>query len=92
MARYINADALIEDLFINHNTDLMAQSLVLGQGFDVGVNCVKLFIDDAPSIEIVRCGECKHMKPNGECNAFAGSMIRPSASDFCSCGERKERQ
>jgi len=40
--------------------------------------------------EIIYCGECIHMEPNGKCKAFADSKIRPSASDFCSTGERKE--
>ena len=60
----------------------------------------KIFVEDAlariadiPSanvVEVVRCGECKHMKPNGECTVLADSTIRPSVSDFCSYGERKE--
>ena len=38
--------------------------------------------------EIVRCGECKHMMPNGKCDEFANETIRPSAEDYCSAGER----
>lgn len=60
MSRWIDADALKEDLLINHNTDLMSQSLVLGSGFDVGVDYVMQFIEDAPSIDLVRCAECKY--------------------------------
>ena len=40
--------------------------------------------------EIVRCGECKHLMPNGRCEEFADYLIKPSASDFCSYGERGE--
>ena len=40
--------------------------------------------------EIVRCGECKHLMPDGRCREFADDAIRPSASDFCSYGERSE--
>ena len=47
-------------------------------------------IVSADVVEVVRCGECKHLLPNGECMAFADSMIIPSASDFCSWGEREE--
>ena len=49
-------------------------------------------IKDLPSAqpEIIYCGECKHMMPNGKCRQFADSTIRPSASDFCSAGERKD--
>ena len=39
---------------------------------------------------IVRCGECKHLMPDGRCREFADDAIRPSASDFCSYGERSE--
>ena len=38
--------------------------------------------------DIVRCGECKHMMPDGRCREFADDAIRPSVSDFCSYGER----
>ena len=41
-------------------------------------------------IEVVRCGECKHMTANGRCREFADNFIRPSASDYCSYGERKD--
>ena len=49
-------------------------------------------IENLPSVqpEIIYCGECKHMMPNGKCRQFADSTIRPSASDFCSAGERKD--
>ena len=49
-------------------------------------------IKDLPSAqpEIIYCGECKHMMPNGKCRQFADSTIRPSASEFCSAGERKD--
>lgn len=41
-------------------------------------------------IDLVRCGECKHLKADGTCDMFADDNIRPSASDFCSYGERRE--
>lgn len=40
--------------------------------------------------EIIYCGECKYMMPNGRCSAFADPSIRPSASDYCSCAERRQ--
>lgn len=39
--------------------------------------------------EIIRCGECKYLMPDGRCYEFADDNIRPSASDFCSAGVRK---
>ena len=52
----------------------------------------RLAIETVPSAqpEIIYCGECKYMMPNGKCRQFADSTIRPSASDFCSAGERKD--
>ncbi len=42
------------------------------------------------AVEVVRCGECKHMTTSGRCDEFADDNIRPSASDYCSCAERRE--
>lgn len=39
---------------------------------------------------IVRCGQCKYMGDDGRCSEFADDNIRPSVSDFCSYGERRE--
>ena len=40
--------------------------------------------------DIVRCGECKHLMPNGRCEEFADYLIKLSASDFCSQAVRRE--
>ena len=40
--------------------------------------------------EIIYCGECKHMMPNGRCSVFADPSIRPSASDYCSNAEKRQ--
>ena len=50
-------------------------------------------VHNAPAIDaepVVRCGECKHLLPNGKCTMFADDNICPSASDFCSAGERRD--
>lgn len=45
---------------------------------------------DAPSIDIVRCKECKHWDTaDGECYADRGIYF-PNANDFCSYGERSK--
>lgn len=38
---------------------------------------------------VVYCGECAHMMPDGRCREFADDNIRPSASDYCSAGEKR---
>ena len=49
-------------------------------------------IDDAPSIDIVRCGECeKWLDGSGLCKHWSklyGSVLT-KADDFCSYGERE---
>ena len=48
-------------------------------------------IDNAPSIDIVRCKECKHWHKKGEltyCDKIDYGYGY-KADDFCSCGERK---
>ena len=45
---------------------------------------------DEDIVKVVRCGECKHLHADGRCEEFADDGIRPSASDFCSYGERRE--
>ena len=32
--------------------------------------------------EIIYCGECKYMMPNGRCSAFADPSIRPMSSEY----------
>jgi len=54
-------------------------------------------IDKAPSIEIIRCRECKHRKPSGcvgsikiyECD-ITGFRMHDLTNHFCSYGERLE--
>ena len=53
---------------------------------------LRFMVDMQPTIdavEVVRCGECKHMIADGRCMEFADDGIRPSVTDFCSYGERK---
>ena len=52
----------------------------------------KVFRDteDADVVSVVRCGECKNLMQDGRCFVFADDNIKPSASDFCSYGERKD--
>ena len=74
--------------------DVAVQSLVDWDGmFRQEANCrIRDAINELPSadaVEVVRCGECKHMLSSGGCSIFADSDIRPSASDFCSYGERE---
>lgn len=57
------------------------------------------FVSDHDAVEAwnmraepIRCGECKHMMPDGRCDEFADETIRPSASDFYSYAEWARRR
>lgn len=76
MSRYIEAEWLVKE------------SMPLSFSVQKWVNEVQIMT--APSIDIVRCGECRHMTADGKCMEFADSGIRPSATDFCSYGIRRE--
>ena len=81
MSRYIDADALEYDTeWSEYHDGFTAYS--------------QLAIDTAPSIDIVRCKECKWAKANGTyqwCGRL-DSTARITADDFCSYGERKESE
>ena len=50
-------------------------------------------LDSAPSIDIVRCGECKHWCKGDEVYGICyrcPNTRQMQADDFCSYGERKE--
>lgn len=85
MSRYIDADALKEWL---------DEYLSVFKKYDKGT--IKGFVDHAPSIDIVRCKECRYWIDNisedstdDECRWR--SEEAPNADDFCSYGERAEQ-
>lgn len=88
MGRTIDADALKDWLEIVPLT---------GDG-GVDINDLVEHIDAQPTVQpqrtrgyerVVYCGECAHMMPDGRCREFADDNIRPSASDYCSAGEKR---
>lgn len=96
MSIWIDANKLIE--FINSKFVVSWK-----HDYDGGFKdaCVEILnaIEDAPSIEIVRCGECKHylllqknspyVRRRRYCNK--GAIKATSPDDFCSYGERKDQ-
>ena len=84
MSRYIDYDA------IDYRNDKMHDK---SSDFIDGVIYMAQRIEDAPSIDIVRCKECRWGKPYSdkqlECDALGlGGLKFPN--DFCSYGERRE--
>ena len=86
MSRYIDADALIEkcykqmdELMESTSEHLSAEALSLLCGFTL--------INSAPSIDIVRCGECG--KHNTHRCPMTFDLIATEDDDFCSYAERE---
>ena len=90
MSRYIDADALKElyKPFQSYN----------GKELAVPIGAILANIDDAPSIDIVRCQECKYKRINedGETRYYYCALEdRPNRqwsvddTDYCSWAERE---
>jgi len=85
MSRYIDADALIKDtwfvLIKGENIDDIAEQIIR--------QC-KRIVKDAPSIDIVRCQDCRHRYMDADLQVWTctyGLMIKPDG--FCNYGERE---
>jgi hypothetical protein len=92
MAKYIDAELLIENLKKQYGEDL-------GWQCTVNMSDVGMMIEDAPTadvVEVCRCHECKY-GDNGiqkqevytACNRFGNGILKMSPLDFCSYGERR---
>ena len=79
--RLINADAIIAAL------ESFSDRANGNQHYLNGIETARELIAESDEA-VVRCGECKHLV-GGICMEFADSGINPSASDFCSYGERR---
>ena len=98
MSRYIKADAVIARI-----AGQMSYEIEVETGNET--DCVDLaeeLLNDIPSIDIVRCKECKYWVQEGNesfgyamfCNhdcSLGGQGIK-NPDDFCSYGERKESE
>lgn len=68
---------------------------LLPADYCAGWNGLIRLIEKAPTVdavEVVRCNDCKHYKPDEyECGCdFAGGLPYVKADDFCSYGERRD--
>lgn len=80
MSRWIDADAFKQELKENY----------VFYGFSYLLNDFYVAIDEAPSIDLVRCAECK--RANYELSGvYCGlSDVNMGEDGFCSIGVRKE--
>ena len=74
MSRYIDADAFLKEYCEPYPYVYMAMSKALA---------------DAPSIDIVRCKDCKYRDKHHYCGIW-GQPYLCNDECFCSYGERKE--
>ena len=93
MSRYIDADNAIERLGAYLMTDAQIEyGGLASEDIEDWKPIATDILKGAPSIDIVRCKECKWAKANGTyqwCGRL-DSTARITADDFCSYGERKE--
>ena len=75
MSRYIDADALAYIVASNGDADF--------------INKVTMLMIKAPSIDIVRCGECKWWNCEMSGCKRNPSVVAWRDDDFCSYGERE---
>ena len=80
MNRYIDAEWLL-NFFEPYPND-----------YQTPLGSLRACVDDAPSIDIVRCGECKRhgASLNDGCVYCTQLMWTMNPDDFCSYGERSE--
>ena len=88
MSRYIDADALTKTITDNmYVVSDMINSRDCGMFWTGGIERA---INEAPSIDIVRCGECKHWNHEEELTYCDKTVwFGTDADDFCSYGERR---
>lgn len=100
MSRYIDADALIERMYYEafENDASYNESNPMAKwdsGLWIRYKMFENAIGDAPSIDIVRCKECRHKQ---QCRKAVEHITHDLTSvtigyksvDFCSCGEEGE--
>ena len=75
MSRYIDAEWLL-NFFVD-----------IPNNFTLTIGNLRATVNDAPSIDIVRCRECKAY--DSECEWCGGLGLEMKPDDFCSYGERE---
>ena len=81
MSRYIDADAL---------KDKLMNAIECGRRVDIPTQELEAMLSDVrnePSIDIVRCKECKYYEAKEDWCYWRDEAI--TADDFCSYGERE---
>ena len=97
MARYIDADAMKDDIIkLRRTLDTDKCSNDFACGWVIGVDNMEGLIDRQPTsdvVEAVRCKDCKYWTTDNDgccTNLSALVLVENENSNFCSYGERKE--
>jgi hypothetical protein len=101
MARYIDADLLIEELKELQGLHSPSMSKIANEAIDLGLSLAMRKTRKAPNadvLEVVRCRNCKRClekrtKRNKQlmrfCMRMDGNEYQVNANDFCSYGKRR---
>ena len=96
MSRWIDADAWWKAVQKHYTDGDCADDDRYELGINVGITKSRNVMMSAPSIDIVRCGECKWFNENyGSCHAYHWDLnqgleyAEVDADDFCSYGCRE---
>ena len=83
MSRYINADEIENAKLQEENLRGIGEHIAYRVGWNEAIESI---LENAPSIDIVRCGECKYYEAKEDWCYWRDESI--TANDFCSYGCR----
>lgn len=87
MARLIDADKIVNGIAL-----YMAENAYLNDTPLDALKMVANWIIDAPTVEVVRCKDCKHLydEMDDYCCMSHRGLVKICENSFCSYGERKD--
>ena len=88
MSRYIDADAVITAIAEFNKYEDELEYPYASDDLEEYKDDARLLIEDAPTIDIVRCKECTKRKKNKFCLEYM--RYEKNEDGFCSYGERSE--
>ena len=95
MSRYIDADAVITAIAEFNKYEDELEYPYASDDLEEYKDDARLLIEDAPSIDIVRCKECRWASPNKEgdydCKCHI-PIFRVDAEGYCYLADRKESE
>ena len=89
MSRYVNLDQIMADIYEKWGCDpaYIANDTPTGIEARRDAELIEL-LRSQPSIDIVRCAECKFYNQRGSCFLRFTNLALIDKDNFCSCGRR----